>query len=93
MIDFSVVMTAAVSSIPLQILQQQWNQVQVEFTVPNQILVDDGWFFDSANNASEENYHTLELEDIMPQADSVAGPLIFLGASVLKVQEMVYLPE
>lgn len=92
LVDFSVVMTATVSSIPLQIIQEQRNTIQVDFTIPKRIDVDDGWFFDKQNNASPDNYKTLELEDIMPQADSVAGPLIFLGASVMRMQELVYLP-
>jgi tetrahydromethanopterin S-methyltransferase subunit D len=41
LIDFSVVMTAAVSSIPLQIIEEQWNTVQVNFKIPKKIVIDE----------------------------------------------------
>lgn len=92
LVDFSIVMTAAASSIPLQIIQEQRLKVQPTIRLPDEVRVDANLFFDQENNASEDNYHTVVLEDIMPQADSVAGPLIFLGAGMLKIQELVYLP-
>ncbi len=92
-IDISVVATATVSSLPLQVMQQQRNSLSYSITIPKKIEIDSSWKINQQLLASKDNYQPLSLEAIMPQADSIAWPFIFMGAALLKLQESNYVPQ
>ena len=85
MVDISIVATAAVGAIPLQIMDQQWNQLQHKFTVPVMQIESQNGKFKLADTNAETTQFTLE--DITPDATTVAGPLVFLAGGVMRLMD------
>lgn len=85
LIDISTVATSAVASFPLQIIEEQWNSLNTDITVQKKYIIKDNAPDPlQSNQAAEE---PLDLNDIMPQADNVAWPLVFLWAAILKLMD------
>ena len=72
LIDFSIVATAAVSSLPLQVMEKQRSEMKFDMTVPKELIIRDGGLHGLDQDATEANYKKLDLEQIMPAADNVA---------------------
>lgn len=93
LVDLSIVATSAVGAVPAQILTTTWDATQQKFYVPQEFLIfrDDnklGWY-----NAKNIGTGTIWLNDIIPQANNVSGPLFFLGVSVFQLFDKIYLPQ
>lgn len=94
LIDLSTISISAISSLPLQVLDQQRNEQQYSFQMYKRTYIDQSFSVDMENTAKDKsNLMTRELEDILPKADSVSGPLIFLGASVLHTLDYNFLTQ
>jgi len=92
LIDLSLVVTSAVSAIPLQIMDAQWNQLQYKFEVTD-IVID----ADSGKHITEQqtdsNVSIISLDDVTPDVDSVSGPLVFLAASVMRLTDARFIGD
>lgn len=94
MIDLSVVATAAVGSMPAQVLNTQWNGIAKTFYVPSKFTIKRdsstsyGYDFLTGDTLKE-----FKLEDILPQADNVSGPLFFIGVSVFQLFDTIHVPQ
>jgi hypothetical protein len=94
MIDMSIVGVAAVGSMPAQVLNTQRDGLKQKYYVPGKYIVKRdgnqkyGYDFWTGWNIKE-----LSLNDILPQADTVTGPLFFLGVSVFQLFDKIYVPE
>lgn len=89
LIDLSTIWIAAVSSVPFQVMGDKWVNHEQVFTVPEKIYVDD--FLQSDLDRQEftlENRTGRTLQNFLPQADTVAWPLLFLWASVMQALDM-----
>ncbi len=83
-IDISTVATSAVAAFPQEILKDQWNSMNVKITA--QKVTNIQWLSaDQLDNINVSEEKPLELIDILPSADNVAGPLVFMGAAILKL--------
>jgi hypothetical protein len=92
LINFSIVLTAAIGSLPAQVLETERSQIQDKFIVPEQYTVSidqtsELWFVVSTGGTVQQ----LWLETVLPQADNIAGPLYFLWVSVYKLFEQIYI--
>lgn len=92
LINFSIVLTAAIGSLPAQVLETERSQIQDKFIVPEQYTVSidqtsDLWFVVTTGGTIQQ----LWLETVLPQADNIAGPLYFLWVSVYKLFEQIYI--
>lgn len=90
LIDFSTIAILTVSALPMQIMQEQRNGMR--YTINTQkVRVVEGLDLKNYVNAEvDDNQQALELEDIMPKADTVAWPLVFFGAGVLNLMDTKY---
>jgi len=87
LVDLSVVMTAAVWAIPLQVMEPQWNQLQNQFKVKKIVInADNGKIVNEA--ASATGWAILTLDDVMPDYDTVGWSLVFLAAWVMRLSEI-----
>ncbi len=85
-IDIATVATAAVAAFPQQILAEQWNSLNTTISLPERTNIE-GFSSDQLENTDKYNEVPLKLEDILPHADNVAGPLFFMGAAILKLMD------
>jgi hypothetical protein len=92
LVNFSIVLTAAIGSLPAQVLETERSQIQNKFIVPEQYTVSidqtsELWFVVTTGGTIQQ----LWLETVLPQADNIAGPLYFLWVSVYKLFEQIYI--
>lgn len=71
-IDFSIVLTATVSSVPHQVMQEQRDDLRQKPESLKRVEVEGRSFRELLNTSSEENIKTVEFDDILPSADNVA---------------------
>jgi hypothetical protein len=89
LIDFSTIWIAAISSLPMTIMENTWPQMQASFPIEKKIYVKD--ILKPDLNAAQEtidNQTWRTLEQLLPQADTVSWPLLFLWASVISATKM-----
>lgn len=92
LIDLSLVVTAAVSAIPLQIMDAQWNQLQYKFEVPHIVIDADTWM-NITEQQTENTTSYITLDDVTPDVDSVSWPLVFLAASVMRLTDARFIGD
>ncbi len=85
-IDISTVAVSAVAAFPQEILKDQWDSLK------NSVSTQEVYFVDSLDgdplwSTSVPSEKKLDLIDILPHADNVAGPLIFMWAAILKLMD------
>lgn len=93
LVDFSVVLTTAVAAIPQQVMEKQFNNMSYKISSPKKITVIDGGN-KMKIDSTKDNIHYIDAKDfekILPHADTVAWPLVFMGASILKLFEHQYI--
>ncbi len=94
LIDLSTIGMAAVWSLPLQVLGEQRDQQKYTFKMYERTYIDQSFSVDMERTAkTKSNLVERKLEDILPKADSVSGPLIFMGASVLHTLDYNFLTQ
>jgi len=93
LVDFSIILTTAVAGIPQQVMEKQFNSMSYKISVLRKVTVVDGWTHLEIDD-TEDNIKYIDAEDfqkILPHADTVAWPLVFMGASILKLFEHQYI--
>lgn len=96
LVDFSIVGTSAVASLPLQVLEQQWNAINkgdAKLLCYKKVKIDSKWVVDTVDLNEEANLKPLEFQDVMPSGDSVAGPLFFMGCGILNLFDFTNLTD
>lgn len=93
-VDLSTVTTAAVSSLPVQVLEKTWDREQAKNlrVCPEYNVVE--WALASINNnCGEKELATLWLEEILPYADNMSGPILYMWVWLLWFLSSDYIAE
>jgi hypothetical protein len=78
MVDLSIVGIAAVGSLPSQVLSTQWDSIKHKFYVPQEFVIYRDETKKLGYDLTKTGTGSIELKDILPQANNVTGPLFFL---------------
>jgi hypothetical protein len=92
-VDLSIVFTSAVASIPSQIYEEGRTKKQQCFSSPKEIIIQENYLPDADLMGNPDNYRSPWRDSIKPQGDDIWPPIMFIGASVLRFFDMVYIPE
>jgi hypothetical protein len=88
MVDLSIVGAAAASSMPLSVMEQLRPQVATGLKIPSQYNISRDSTTDLKSCGSRkvgDSINTgLTLQNILPNADNLAGPMIFFGAAIFR---------
>lgn len=81
LIDISIVGTSAAASLPLQVMQEQWDKLEEKEALwcYKTVRVKANKTVDVVDINAEDNKKRLKFEDVMPSGDSVSGPMVFMG--------------
>lgn len=93
LVDLSIVMTAAVGSIPSFIYQEKRNTYKDCFSVPKEVVIEQGKHIDLPLASNQSNQTTIERKDIVAQWDNASWPLMFFGQWVLQLFKVWFLPD
>lgn len=101
LLDISTIATAAISSFPTHFidssaLSKETIEKEIAGSIKNhKIILDKEWktFIDKSDNQQPITSIDEWIEKIMPKNDSVAGPLVYIWASTLKIQNALNHPE
>ena len=80
-VDFSLVATTAVSSLPVQVLERTRDQEKHNVTIQTKYCVEEGAL--NSENCDQTQTRTLSLDSLRPDADNMWGPIIYMWVGLL----------
>lgn len=93
LVDLSIIATAAVSALPMEAMEQLRDEFALDGKVPiSKVIHVKNYEIQPLSNVTN-NTKTLEFSDLVPNGDSVAGTLIFMGAWVMRLDQALSLVE
>lgn len=87
LIDVSIIATAAVSALPMEAMEQLRDEFELDGKVPiSKVIHVKNYEIQPLSNVTN-NIKNLEFEDLVPNGDSVAGTLVFMGAGIMRLDD------
>ncbi len=80
-VDISIVATTAISSLPHAIIESRWLELKPKMTVNKMFCIED--YAPSFKNCDREENKEVWLTSILPQADNMWWPILFMGVAML----------
>jgi len=83
LVDLSIVSTAAVSSLPNNVIASRRNTLKDKIPVVKKNCIENGASDQTSINCDKEETKTVWLDFILPQADTMAGPILFMWIGMM----------